>query len=186
MGNERSRLADIIFNCCFGRGEITLASGRKSNFYFNMKPSMFDPEGAWLIAKQILEEVHRVQGEFVGGLEMGAVPISGAVCERSFESKTPVRGFFVRKKPKDHGAKKLIEGLPPNETLRERRVVIVDDVTTTGESALQAVDACKAEGAKIVLVISIVDRQEGATETFAKRDIPFKSLFSASEFLNRE
>jgi orotate phosphoribosyltransferase len=183
--DDHAQLADIIFHCSFGRGEITLASGRKSNFYFDMKPSMLDPQGASLIAREILEEVTRVQGEYVGGLEMGAVPIAGAVCQHSFEIEKPVRGFFVRKQPKQHGAKKLVEGLPPGQTLQNKRIVVVDDVTTTGESAMLAVNACIAEGAKVALVISIVDRQEGAAEVFKARNIPFRSLFTASDFLAR-
>ena len=178
-------LEEIIFRKSFGRGRVMLSSGKESTFYFDMKPSMFDPEGAHLIAERILGEARAVGAEFVGGLEMGAVPITGAVCQRSYESKHPVRGFFVRKQPKGHGAKKLIEGLPSCETLAGKRVVIVDDVTTSGASALLAVQTCKAEGAEVVMVISIVDREEGASEAFEKERIPFKSLYRASTFLNR-
>ncbi|MGO9742619.1 MAG: orotate phosphoribosyltransferase [Roseiarcus sp.] len=182
----RDPLEEIIFRKSFGRAEVTLSSGKKSTFYFDMKPSMLDPEGAHLTAKRILLEARAVDAEFVGGLEMGAVPITGAVCQLSFKTKHPVHGFFVRKKPKEHGARKLIEGLPKGETLSRKRVVIVDDVTTSGASALVAVHTCRAEGAEVVLVISIVDREEGATEAFEKEHIPFKSLFRASTFLSRD
>ncbi|MFI5014513.1 MAG: orotate phosphoribosyltransferase [Hyphomicrobiales bacterium] len=181
---DRVTLKEIIARKSFGRGKITLSSGRESDFYFDLKPSMLDPVGASVIAKQILSEVVRVGGEFVGGLEMGAVPITGAVCQYSAQNHTPVLGFFVRKKPKEHGAKKVIEGLPPHENLKGRRVVIVEDVTTSGDSALRAVQACEAEGAEVVLVVSIVDREEGATQAFADRGISFKSLYRASEFLH--
>jgi orotate phosphoribosyltransferase len=182
---DRAALKEIIARKSFGWGKITLASGRESDFYFDMKPSMLDPEGANIIAKQILSEVVRVGGEFVGGLEMGAVPITGAVCQYSAQSHTPVLGFFVRKKPKEHGAKKVLEGLPPHESLKGRRVVIVEDVTTSGDSALKAVRACVAEGAEVVLVVSIVDREEGAADAFASQGISFTSLYRASEFLMR-
>ncbi len=180
------RLADIIYKNSFRRGPITLASGTESDFYFDMKPSMLNPEGANLIAQRVLAELLKVKAEFVGGLEMGAVPITGAICQLSFEQGDPVKGFFVRKAPKEHGARKLLEGIAPRETLKGKRVAIVDDVTTSGGSALKAVTACQDEGAEIVMVISIVDRLEGAAETFLHRNIEFKALFGADEFLSRE
>jgi orotate phosphoribosyltransferase len=182
----RDPLEEIIFRKSFGRGAVTLSSGKTSTFYFDMKPSMFDPEGAHLIAERILREATAVGAEFIGGLEMGAVPITGAVCQLSDKSEHPIHGFFVRKSPKEHGAKKLIEGLTKSESLSGKRVVIVDDVTTSGGSALVAVQACKAEAAKVVMVISIVDREEGAAELFAQEKIKFTSLFTASTFLDRD
>ena len=181
----RDPLEEIIYRNSFGRGAVTLSSGRTSDFYFDMKPSMLDPQGAQIIAERVHREAAAVGAEFVGGLEMGAVPITGAVCLHSFKSSRPIHGFFVRKKAKEHGAKKVVEGLPKGWTLAGKRVAIVEDVTTTGESALAAARACRAEGAEVVLVISIVDREEGAAEAFAQERIPFKSLFKASTFLNR-
>src|SRR5271170_1910735 len=183
--DDDKRLADIIYRNSFGRGEVTLASGKQSHFYFDMKPSMLHPEGAHLMAKKILSECLEVKAEYIGGLEMGAVPITGAVCQLSYECGRPVYGFFVRKTPKSHGAKKLIEGVAKSDSLHGKRVVIIDDVTTTGESALKAVAACRAEGANIVLVISVVDRQEGAAELFGAEGIRFTSLYRAEEFLSR-
>ncbi len=186
QGAVRDPLEEIIFRKSFGLAVVTLSSGKTSTFYFDMKPSMLDPEGAHFIAERILCEATAVGAEFIGGLEMGAVPITGAVCQLSYKSEHPVSGFFVRKKAKEHGAKKLIEGLPKGETLSGKRVVIVDDVTTSGGSALIAVQACKAEGAEVLMVISIVDREEGAYEMFAKEEVPFKFLFTASTFLDRD
>jgi orotate phosphoribosyltransferase len=182
---EARALFDIIHRLSFGRGDVTLSSGKKSNYYFDMKPSMLDPEGAHLMAKGLLAEALAVGGEYVGGLEMGAVPITGAICQLSYTMGTPVSGFFVRKKAKDHGAKKLIEGLKAGETVRGKRLVIIDDVTTSGASALVALEACRQEGADIRLVVSVVDRCEGAAEAFADEGIPFKSLFVATDFLSR-
>jgi orotate phosphoribosyltransferase len=182
---EARALFDIIRRLSFGRGDVTLASGKKSNYYFDMKPSMLDPQGAHLMAKGLLAEVLAVGGEYVGGLEMGAVPITGAICQLSYTAGTPVSGFFVRKKAKEHGAKKLIEGLKAGGTVRGKRLVIVEDVTTSGASALVAVEACRQEGADVRLVVSVVDRCEGAAEAFADEGIPFKSLFIATDFLSR-
>src|SRR5215211_4508119 len=102
---SRARLADIIFKRSFGRGEITLASGRKSDFYFNLKPTMLDPEGAALLAELTLDALAKDRIDYVGGLEMGAVPIAGAIAQLSFLKGKPIAAIFVRKKPKEHGAK---------------------------------------------------------------------------------
>jgi orotate phosphoribosyltransferase len=180
---SRARLVEIIRKRSFGRGEITLASGRKSNFYFNLKPTMMDPEGAALLAELTFEALKDDGLDYIGGLEMGAVPLAGAVAQLSWLKGHPIAAFFVRKKPKEHGAKLEVEGLARNESLRGKRVVIVEDVTTTGESALKAVDAVRDAGGEVVLVLTMVDREEGATETFAQAGLAFRWLFLASEYL---
>ena len=179
----RARLAAIIREKSFGRGEITLASGRKSDFYFNMKPTMLDPEGAALIAQLTLEALNDENIDYIGGLEMGAVPIAGALAAFSALAGRPLPGFFVRKKPKEHGAKLLVEGLAKHETIAGKRVAIIEDVTTTGGSAMKAAEAAREAGAEIALVFTLVDRQEGAEETFAAAKLRFRSLFRAEEFL---
>jgi orotate phosphoribosyltransferase len=180
----RARLADIIRTRSFGRGEITLASGRKSNFYFNLKPTMLDAEGAALLAELTLDALAGENIDYVGGLEMGAVPIAGAIAQLSFLKGKPIRAFFVRKKPKEHGARLTVEGLAPGESLKGKRVVVVEDVTTTGGSAMKAVEVVRETGAEIAFVLTMVDREEGAAETFKAAGLPFRSLFRASEFLN--
>ncbi|MFZ2108035.1 MAG: orotate phosphoribosyltransferase [Roseiarcus sp.] len=183
--DDRNALFDIIYERSFGRGDITLSSGKKSDFYFDMKPSMLDAKGAHLMAKLLLAEVVEVGGDYVGGLEMGAVPITGAVCAYSHVVNAPINGFFVRKTAKEHGSKKRVEGFARNENLRDKKLVVIDDVTTSGASALLAVVACREAGADVLLVVSILDRGEGASETFAAENINFKSIFHASDFLNR-
>lgn len=179
----RQRLFEIIRTRSFGRGEVRLASGRVSDFYFDLKPTMLDPEGAFLIARFMYAAVREIGADCVGGLEMGAVPITGAVGLFSHLVGEPLRGIFVRKIVKEHGSKRRIEGLAPGETLDGRRLVVLEDVTTTGESALAAADVLLEAGANVAGVVSIVDRGEGATQTFDARDIPFRALFSAGEFL---
>jgi orotate phosphoribosyltransferase len=180
---SRARLAEIIRKRSFGRGEITLASGRKSDFYFNLKPTMFDPEGAALLAELTYEALKDDGLDYIGGLEIGAVPLAGAIAQLSWIKGHPIAAFFVRKKPKEHGAKLAIEGLTNGESLRGKRVVIVEDVTTTGGSALKAVEAVREAGAEVALVLTMVDRDEGATETFAQAGLTFRSLYKAGEFL---
>ncbi len=160
---SRARLAEIIRKRSFGRGEITLASGRKSDFYFNLKPTMLDPEGAALLAELTYEALKDDNLDYVGGLEMGAVPLAGAIAQLSWIKGHPIAAFFVRKKPKEHGARLAVEGLAKGETLQGKRIVIVEDVTTTGGSALKAVEAVRDAGGEIVLVLTMVDREEGAT-----------------------
>ena len=180
---SRARLVEIIRKRSFGRGEITLASGRKSNFYFNLKPTMLDPEGAALLAELTYEALKDDGLDYIGGLEMGAVPLAGAVAQLSWLKGHPIAAFFVRKKPKEHGARLAVEGLTKNESLHGKRVVIVEDVTTTGESALKAVEAVRDAGGEVVLVLTMVDREEGATENFAQAGLAFRWLFRASEYL---
>ncbi len=180
---SRSRLAEIIRARSFGFGDVTLASGRKSTFYFNLKPTMLDPEGAALLAELTLAALAQDEIDYVGGLEMGAVPIAGAIAQLSFLKGKPIAAFFVRKKPKEHGAKLSVEGLAKGETLAGKRVVVVEDVTTTGGSAIKAVEAVKDAGGEIALVFTLVDREEGATETFRAAGLPFRALFTAAEFL---
>ncbi|HEY0331816.1 MAG TPA: orotate phosphoribosyltransferase [Rhodopseudomonas sp.] len=180
---SRARLADIIRVRSFGRGEITLASGRKSDFYFNLKPTMLDPEGAALLAELTFEALREDNVDYIGGLEMGAVPLAGAIAQLSWLKNHPIAAFFVRKKPKEHGARLSVEGLSKSETLTGKRVVIVEDVTTTGGSAIKAAESVREAGGVIVLVLTMVDREEGATEAFAAAGLPFRSLYKASEFL---
>jgi orotate phosphoribosyltransferase len=175
----RARLRDIIHERSFGYGEVKLASGRTSHFYFNLKPTMLDAEGAALLAQLTLDALAGERIDAIGGLEMGAVP------KLSYMSGAPIQAFFVRKKPKEHGAKLSIEGLMPGETLTGKRVVIVEDVTTTGGSAMKAVETMREAGVEIAFVLSLVDREEGATEAFAAQGLEFRAIYRASEFLDR-
>jgi orotate phosphoribosyltransferase len=113
---------------------------------------------------------------------MGAVPIATAVAAVSHAKATPVAAFFVRKQAKEHGTQSLIEGLAKQDTIAGKRVVIVEDVTTTGGSALKAVAAVQAAGAVVVRVATVVDRQEGAAEAFAASGMPFTALLTAADF----
>jgi orotate phosphoribosyltransferase len=181
---SRARLHDIIRRRSFGRGEVTLASGRKSDFYFNLKPTMLDPEGAALLAELTYEALRDDRIDYIGGLEMGAVPLAGAIAQLSWLKGHPIAAFFVRKKPKEHGARLSIEGLAKGESLDGKRVVVVEDVTTTGGSAMKAVEALREAGADVALVLTMVDREEGAGDAFARAGLPFRAIYKASEFLN--
>lgn len=184
MPDYRAELYDLIRRRSFGRGKIKLASGRESDFYFDLRPTTMHAAGATCIGELIVDALAGVAVDYVGGLEMGAVPIAASVAIASHRRGRDLGAFFVRKKAKEHGERKLVEGLPKGETLTGKNVVVLEDVTTTGGSAVQAAEAVRAEGGNVVLVLSIVDRQEGASETFATAKLPFRALFTASEFLN--
>ena len=169
----RRRLIEIVKRRSFSTGSgVTLVSGRSSSFYFDMKPTMLDPEGAHLIATLILDALADAQVDLVGGLEMGAVPLATAVAAASHVRGRPLPAFFVRKQAKEHGARKLVEGLAPGETLSAKRLAVLEDVTTTGASATKAIEALRAEGAIIDRVVTVVDRLEGAADNFKAAGIP--------------
>jgi orotate phosphoribosyltransferase len=179
---DRARLIEIIKARSVTAGTVfKLASGRTSDFYCNLKPTMLDPEGADLIGKLVCEALEGIDADMVGGLEMGAVPIAAAVAAASHRAGRPLPAFFVRKETKEHGTRSRIEGLVRGATLNGRRVVILEDVTTTGGSSMRAIEAVRAEGATVVRVVAIVDRQEGAAETFAAAGVPFSALITAAE-----
>jgi orotate phosphoribosyltransferase len=175
----RHRLFLLLKERAFRRGRIVLASGRESDFYFDMKPAMLDPDGAALLAELILQQIQGVKADCVGGLEMGAVPLIAPVAMRSRDFGRRLAGFFVRKAVKDHGTRKRVDGAD----IAGKTVVILEDVTTTGASAMDAVRAVEEAGAKVALVVAILDRGEGAADLYAKAGIPFTSLFRAEEFL---
>lgn len=190
--DNRQRLRAIIRErSLLSGGNFTLASGRASSTFFDMKPSMLDPEGANLIAGAVLDVIAGGKtpektpwpADAVGGLVMGAVPIVAVVAAKSWTDPRfagkPLAGFFVRKEAKDHGTGKKIDGnLAP-----AARAVILEDVTTTGGSALQAADAVRAAGCSVVGVITIVDRQEGANESFRQAGLPFAAVFGREDFI---
>jgi orotate phosphoribosyltransferase len=177
--DARETLFALLKQKAFRRGKVVLASGRESDYYFDMKPAMLDPDGAALMAELILQQIQDVKADCVGGLEMGAVPLIAPVAMHSRKFGRPLPGFFVRKAVKDHGTKKRVDG----NDIAGKTVIILEDVTTTGASAMDAVKVVTEAGAKVALVISILDRGEGAAELYAAAGIPFKSLFTAEEFL---
>lgn len=180
---KRNQLVEIIRLRSFHTGtDMKLASGRTSNFYFNMKPTMMYPAGAALIASLILDEIGPQSPDLIGGLEMGAVPLAAAVAAISHSENRPLAAFFVRKKIKEHGTQALIEGLGPQQTMQAKRVVIVEDVTTTGGSALKAVDIVRDAGGDVVLVVTVVDRLEGAKAAFDAANVPFAAILTANDF----
>ena len=182
-GSSRDRLIGLVTQRSLLRGgQIKLVSGASSSFYFNMKPTCFDPEGAALIAELVLAEALRDGAELVGGLEMGAVPIVACVAQLSFLRGRPIAGFFVRKAAKEHGTRKIVEGLAESVPIAGRRALLLEDVTTTGNSVLRAVEAAREAGATVETVVTIVDRLEGAAANLASHDLRLVALTTARDY----
>lgn len=177
-GVARERLRSIIADRSLLKdGEFTLASGAKSSMFFDMKKTMLDPEGASLLTNALWELLIDRPADCIGGLEMGAVPIVSQLSMRSFPEK-PIPSFFIRKQTKGHGTDKKIDGY----LLKGKTAIIFEDVTTTGGSAMQAVDAVRTAGLVVDTVITVVDRMEGAEETFTKGKVNLVSLFTRDDF----
>ncbi len=175
------RLKEIIRSRSFSEGESKLASGQTSNFYFDMKMTLSQPEGLFLIAELMLDQIYGENCDYVGGLEMGAVPVLNAVALRSYERGKPIPLFWIRKKAKEHGTMKLLEG-EQIEALRGKTAIMVDDVTTTGGSVLKAIEEARCYGVIIDTALTVVDRLEGAVENLAQHGVTLKSLLTAEDF----
>jgi len=156
---------------------FTLASGRTSSFFVNLKQTMLDPEGANLLADLVLDVMEAQGIHNIGGLEMGAVPLVSAVCTKSFE-RFPVNAFFVRKSVKDHGTAQLIDGHLDEGS----EVLIIDDVVTTGGSAVKAADAVRGRGCHVSKILAIVDREEGGRENLESQGFELISLLKRCDF----
>ena len=182
-GYDASALRDILARRTFKRGLFTLASGRRSRIYFNMKATMMTPRGAAECARGLLAKLDGLDADYIGGLEMGAVPLLGTVAALSWTHGRPVSAIFVRKQPKAHGTALMIEGLDDDggETLAGRRVTLIDDVATTGESIIKAVDQIEMAGGSVRDAIVILDREEGAAGRLGLRGIRLHALFTATE-----
>ncbi|MFV0319556.1 MAG: orotate phosphoribosyltransferase [Microbacterium sp.] len=156
---DRQRLIDLIGEEAVFHGDFTLSSGKKATYYVDMRRLTLDHRAAPAIGRLVLDLIRDLDGVVaVGGLTLGADPIANAVMHESVRTDTPLDAFVVRKEPKDHGRGRQIEGAD----VAGRRVVVVEDTSTTGQSALKAVEALRREGAEPVAVAVVVDRKTGA------------------------
>ena len=177
------RLLDMLAARSARRGSFTLASGRQSSLYIDARLTTMSPDGLATIGPLGLEAI-RLAGwtaDAVGGLTLGADPVSYAIAHASALAGTPVRAFTVRKEAKTHGTGKVIEGpFSSGDT-----VVIIEDVITTGGSALKAVAAVRAAGGVVLGVLAVVDREEGGSEAIAASGLRAVALATASQLLAR-
>jgi orotate phosphoribosyltransferase len=177
------RLLSILAERSARRGQFTLASGRQSTLYIDARLTTMSPDGLALIGPLALTALRETgwSVDAVGGLTLGADPISYAIAYASAVSDAPIRAFTVRKEPKSHGTGRLIEG--PFRT--GDRVVVVEDVITTGGSALRAVDAVRQAGGSVIGVLALVDRQEGGREALEAAGLSVLALTRATDIVTR-
>jgi orotate phosphoribosyltransferase len=178
---HRARLGELLKQLAYEERDVTLASGRKSNFYIDCKQAVLTAEGhflvGWLMNRLLAERAPEV--EAIGGLTMGADPLSSAVATMSYLAGRPLQAFYVRKEPKGHGTGQWLEGI---KNLRPGMpVAILEDVVTTGGSALKAISRVREFGLKVSLVVGLVDREEGGAESLAA-EVPLITLFRKRDF----
>ncbi|MBI1389992.1 MAG: orotate phosphoribosyltransferase [bacterium] len=159
---------------------FVLSSGQTSTFYVDGKKAVTSAEGLYCLSRLIWEEVQLLKADSVGGPTLGADPIAAGLSMFSYLAGRPIDSFIVRKDNKTHGARRRIEGAD----VRGKRVILVEDVITTGASVLSAIQAVREERAEIVEIIALIDREEGAAEVFRKGQMKYKSIFKISELLD--
>jgi orotate phosphoribosyltransferase len=179
--DDRARLKELLVERSVRLGDFTLASGARSDYYVDARRTSMSAEGQFLIGRVALAALRDsgLTPTHVGGLTMGADPIAYSIAHTSFLEGTPVDAFSVRKQAKEHGTGQRIEGGLPAEA----RCVMVEDSMTTGGSTLKAVEAVEEHGAKVIGVLTLVDRSEDAEARFAARGLPLVSVFRGPELL---
>lgn len=175
---DKPQLLDLFRERALKFGDFTLASGRKAKYYLDGKQITLHSTGLRLVAQGLLDLLENVDFQAIGGMSIGADPIVGAVLAVAAERGRDLCGFMVRKEAKGHGTGKFVEGpVQPGS-----KVVIIDDVVTTGGSSLLAIDRIQEFGCQVVQVVAIIDRMEGGAANFAARELPFSSLLNITDF----
>jgi orotate phosphoribosyltransferase len=179
---HRARLLELLKTLAYEQREVTLSSGLKSNFYIDCKQAVLGAEGHFLVGSlmgQVIRE-QAPQVEAVGGLTMGADPLASAVATMSYLAGRPLQAFYVRKEPKGHGTGQWLEGI---KSLRPGMpVAILEDVVTTGGSAMKAIARAREFGLEVALTVGLVDREEGGREAL-EREAPLVTLFRRRDFV---
>ncbi|WP_298436937.1 orotate phosphoribosyltransferase [Geobacter sp.] len=180
---DKERLKQIVLELSYEKRKVILASGRESDFYFDGKQTTLHAEGGLLVGKLFYEAIKDVEGVHgVGGITLGADPIATATSIAAYLDGRPVHAFIIRKEPKGHGTGQWLEGrknLPPGS-----KVVIVEDVVTTGGSSMKAVRRAEEEGLVVLGIVSLVDREEGGRENIEKEGFWLRTIFTKSELLS--
>lgn len=175
--SDREHLIDLIKRLAVVHGRVTLASGREADYYVDMRKVTLDGEAAPLVGRVMLELAREFDVDAVGGLTMGADPVAGAMLHAAAAAGERLDAFVVRKEAKDHGLQKRIEGAD----VAGRRVVVVEDTSTTGGSPLTAIKALEEAGAEVVAVAVVVDRAAGAAEAIEAAGYPYRFAFNLDD-----
>lgn len=177
LASDRQALLDLIAAEAVFHGDFTLSSGKKATYYVDMRKLTLDHRAAPAIGRIMLDLIKDTDAVAVGGLTLGADPIANAVMHASVGTERPLDAFVVRKEPKDHGRGRQIEGAE----VAGRRVVVLEDTSTTGQSALKAVEALRREGADVVAVAVIVDRKTGAQAAIEAEGLQWLAAFDLDD-----
>ncbi|MGH7813365.1 MAG: orotate phosphoribosyltransferase [Candidatus Binataceae bacterium] len=173
----RTSLLAILARESYFEREVTLSSGKKSDFYLDCRRAIFLPEAAHLAGELMLELVTAAGVEQIGGMAVAAVPVIDAIIAAAYRHKVAIRGCFVRKEAKRHGLQQSIEGaFKPG-----LKTAVIDDAVTTGGSSLVAAEAMCTAGAEVIAALALVDRGEGGAEAFAGARMAFRAVFTAAE-----
>ena len=177
---DKAQLFGLLKKNAFFKGKVTLSSGKESDYYLDARLVTLSALGAYHTARVILDMVKDNPLEAIGGPTLGADPMVGAIASLSHQQGRPLNTFIIRKTPKAHGKQQQVEG----PLLKEgARVVIIDDVATTGKAFVESIEVLSKMNVKILKAICIIDRQEGAAEALSKYGVPLQSIFTAQEFL---
>ena len=177
LESDRQSLIALIQDEAVFRGDFTLSSGKKATYYVDMRKLTLDHRAAPAIGRLVLDVIRDLDVDAVGGLTLGADPIANAVLHASVAAGTPVDAFVVRKEPKDHGRGRQIEGAE----VAGKRVVIVEDTSTTGGSPLKAAEVVAAAGADVVAVVTVVDRKTGAQAAVEAAGYEWRSVIDLDD-----
>jgi orotate phosphoribosyltransferase len=175
---DREALQRLIREKALRFGDFTLASGKQAKYYLDCREVTLDSQGARLVGEGMLGLLGVEMPDLVGGMAIGADPITAAILTLAGVRDIPLRGVMVRKEAKQHGTGKFVEG----PFLAGETLVVVEDVVTTGGSSLLAIERCEAVGLKVKRVLAIIDRLEGGREAFAERGYELTSLFTVRDF----
>jgi len=179
QGNK-DLLKKLIRERSFRFGSFILTSGKESAYYFDGKQVTLHPQGAYLVARAILEKVKDIQIQAIGGPTLGADPMVGSLATVLYLEGMDLKLFIVRGAAKTHGTKRFIEG---PQLLTGDRVVIIDDVITSGGSIIRAIETVQEVGCNVVKVVTLVDRREGGTEKIEKMGIEIDPIFDIKDFI---
>ena len=174
---DRHRLIELVQRDALRFGDFTLASGKKATYYLDCRKLTLDSEGANVVAAGILETLGDDLPDAVGGMAIGADPITAAVITVAWQQKKPLKGFIVRKEAKGHGTGQQVEGRIESG----QRAVMMEDVITTGGSSLRAIEHAREFGLVVDRLVTIVDRGENSAEIFDKVGVKFTSLLHVSD-----
>ena len=177
---DRELLKGLIRERSFKFGSFILSSGKESPYYFDGKQVTLHPQGAYLAARAILEKVKDIQIQAIGGPTLGADPMVGSLAPVLHLEGMDLKLFIVRGTAKTHGTKRFIEG---PQLLTGDRVVIIDDVITSGGSIIRAIETVREAGCKVVRVVTLVDRREGGTEKIEKMGVKVDPIFNIKDFI---